>query len=461
MCLKLFLFSLLLMSSAIADDATKLAGHIKHKRFGGLKRVIKERYIRILTTKNSFDYYIYQGKARGIQYEMAREFTKFLNRRWIKKGDLKIQFELIPVDHDKLIPQLLAGKADIIATGMSITPARKKQVTFATPYRKVDEVIVTRAENILQDYHGKKFSVRKSSSYYEAIKNYNKKVKPEEFLKVEVVDENLQTGDIIELISLGKYDYTLADSYLAEMALNTFGGLAVHENHSFGKDVGLAWAVKKEDSKLLRELNKFMPKIRKGTLLGNVFDKKYFNDFNRIRSAEFDFKTSHISRYDQLIKKYAKKYGFDWRLLAALAYQESHFNADIVNKWGAIGLFQVKQMTANEPYVNIKNITGKDNVENNIHAGIKYLHWIKKTYFDPVEGMSEKAKLRMTMAAYNAGPGRVLQAIKLARKMKLNPLKWFRNVELAMLRLHKTEPVTYVSEINKRYVAFLLLKIDD
>ena len=78
--------------------------------------------------------------------------------------------------------------------------------------------------------------------------------------------------------------------------------------------------------------------------------------------------------------------------MAALCFQESRFKQNIKNEWGAIGLFQIKQSTADEPYINITEIEGPDNFENNIHAGIKYLHWIKKTYFDEYEGMSEKNK---------------------------------------------------------------------
>ena len=85
------------------------------------------------------------------------------------------------------------------------------------------------------------------------------------------------------------------------------------------------------------------------------------------------------------------------------------------------------------------------------------MSWIKKRYFDSEKEMKEKARIRMAMAAYNAGPARVLKAIKLAKRMKLDPNRWFRHVELAMLAMRKTEPVTYVSEINKRYVAYLLL----
>jgi len=150
-------------------------------------------------------------------------------------------------------------------------------------------------------------------------------------------------------------------------------------------------------------------------------------------------------------------YKFDWRLLSALSFQESRFDQSITNKWGAIGLFQIKQMTANEPYIKIKNITGHENTENNIHAGTKYLSWIRNRYFVPNKLMHDEDKIRMTLAAYNAFPRRVLQAISQAKKMGLDPNKWFRNVELAMLKLGYPEPVIYVSEINKHYVGYTLL----
>jgi membrane-bound lytic murein transglycosylase MltF len=113
-------------------------------------------------------------------------------------------------------------------------------------------------------------------------------------------------------------------------------------------------------------------------------------------------------------------------------------------------------MTANEPYINIPNISGIKNVEHNIHAGVKYLSWIKNRYFSK-KSIPLKDQYRLTMAAYNAGPARVRKAIKLAKKLKLNPNKWFRNVEYAMAHMRKLEPVYYVSEINKRYVSYKIL----
>jgi membrane-bound lytic murein transglycosylase MltF len=116
-------------------------------------------------------------------------------------------------------------------------------------------------------------------------------------------------------------------------------------------------------------------------------------------------------------------------------------------------------MTANEPYIKIPEISGEKNFDNNVHAGVKYLSWIKKRYFDPKKEMNEESRLRMMMASYNAGPRRVQQAINKAQEMGLDSNKWFRNVELAMLRLGYPEPVIYVSEINKHYVSYVLLGI--
>jgi len=443
------------------DTKHKLSEHLNIKVYGGLNRIIKDRYLRILTTKNSFDFYIYQGKAKGIQYEMARELVSFLNKKHTKDKKLpNIQFEMIPVDNDQLIPMLLAGKGDIIAAGLTATEERMKRIQFATPYKIVDEVVVTRKSNGDAPFAGKAFFVRKSSSYWESLSQYNREIAKKLKVKIKPVKEELHTENIMELISLGKYDYTLADSYIAEMALKTFKDLYIHKSRSFGRKVKIAWSVRKNDKDLLKELNLFMPKIKLGSLLGNVFSRKYFSDMNRIVSKDFDIKTSKLSQYDDLFKKYSKKYGFDWRLTAALCFQESRFNQNTVNQWGAIGLFQIKQMTADEPYIKIPNIRGKTNAENNIHAGIKYLSWIKKRYFDTKKNMTDGARIRMTLAAYNAGPGRVLKAIKLAEKMGLDSNAWFRQVELAMLKMGKTEPVSYVSEINKRYVSFLLLGIE-
>jgi membrane-bound lytic murein transglycosylase MltF len=450
MKLLIFFLSFVVLNANAEEELKK---HLSKVEAGGLNRILKKKYLRVLTTKNPYDYFIYQGRKKGLQYEMIREFTKHLNKKYVKKGELRIVFEMVPVDFDQLIPMLNEGKGDIIAVGLTRTAAREKLIEFTVPYRKVDQVIVTRKELEKTSWKGKTFHVQQNSSYFHSLSQHK------DLVKTETVDANFHAGNLMELVSLGKFDYTLVNSFWAKTIHNTFENLVVLKEKPFRKNIEISWGVRKDTLELLKELNTFLPKVKKGTLLGNMFSYKYFYDVGRISSKDFDLKTSKVSKYDDTFKKYAKKFHFDWRLLAAVSYQESRFDQSIVNKWGAIGLFQIKQMTANEPYINIPEVKGNENYDNNIHAGVKYLSWIKKRYFDSKPEMTEESRLRMMMAAYNAGPARVLRAIKKAREMGLNPNIWFRNVELAMLKTGHAEPVIYVSEINKHYVSYVLLGI--
>lgn len=448
---KLLLLIHLLFAQISWADA-KLQAHIDKIEQGGLQEIIKKRYLRVLTTKNAYDYYIYQGSRKGIQYEMVREFTKHLNKKYTKKGELPITFELIPVDFDQLVPMLTSGKGDFIAVGLTKTPNREQLINFTEPYQVVNDVVVTRKELKQQAWREKTFHVQAGSSYQKTLTKQK--------IKTESIDSNFNPADVLELISLKKYDYTLVNSFWAKTLSKLFTNLTIIKDQSFRKRVPISWGVNKKHKKILSELNKFLPKVKKGTLLGNIFNYKYFYNMGRIRAVNSNFKENKISNYDDLFRKYAKKFNLDWRLLAAVSYQESRFDQSIVNKWGAIGMMQIKQMTANEPYINIKKVKGLKNRENNVHAGSKYLAWIKKLYFDWNEKMDEKDRLRMTLASYNAGPRRVQQARSKAKKMGLNPNIWFRNVELAMLKRGYPEPVIYVSEINKHFVSYVLLGIE-
>ena len=432
---------LLLLFTFQCFAAKDLDDHLEDIEKNDIIQIKKNKYIRILTTKNEFDYYIYEGQHKGYQYEMIKAFIKYINKKYVKKSKIKIQFEMIPVDYDELIPMLNAGKGDLIASNLTITKKRSKLVSFSKPIKKTDEVLVS--NNKIKEI--KKVYVRKSSSYYQTLMKQD--------YEIITVDESLSTTEIIEKVSSGEYEATVSDRYYADIAKKVFKNINISKN-PIAKSRKIAWAVRKESPGLLWILNRFLPKIKKGSLLGNVFKRRYFQDVNHILKYK---KEKRISPFDELIKKYAMQYNWDWRLLVSLCYQESRFNPKVNNKWGAIGLFQIKQMTANEPYVNINKIKGIKNIENNIHAGVKYLTWIKNRYFDPIRGMKEKDRVRLTIASYNAGPGRVRRAIKKAKKMKLNSKKWFRHVEFALAKLNYMEPVNYVSEINKRYISYKLL----
>lgn len=441
----------LFLLSLAAYGGKKLAVHLGDKELNDLPQILENRYYRVLTSRNAFDYHVYQGRPRGYQYELIKAFTDKLNKKYRKKG-LKIQFELIPADYDQLIPMLLQGKGDLVAANLTATKERKELVDFTLPLRETKELLVTRSGLKDENPFLKKIALRKSSSYYESVKRWNQE-NEDNFFFVRYVDETLTPESIMELLSKGVYDYTLIDSYLYEIGKKVYPSLAKATVQPFADSSSLVGiAVRKNSPKLLAELNEFIPTVGSGSRLGNIIDAKYFND--AVLLATKQNPGGALSPYDDLLKKYAQKYDWDWRLLAALCFQESRFNQNIVNRWGAIGLFQVKQSTANEPYVGIKKIRGPKRAENNIHAGVKYLSWIRDNHFPD---LPPRRRIRMSLAAYNAGPTTVIRARKRAKKLGLDPDIWFRNVELAMTDMRKSEPVNYVSEINKRYVSYSLL----
>lgn len=251
----------------------------------------------------------------------------------------------------------------------------------------------------------------------------------------------------------------MADSLVAETAVEVYPELRILPGFTLREGAQLAWATHLTATALEKEMSAFLKKYEQGSLLGNMAVKKYFENLGPIRASRKDGRVT-LSPYDADLKQYAERFEFDWRLMAAVAYQESRFDANARNRSGAVGLFQIKPGTAREPYIGIKDVAGAKNVGNNIHAGIKYLAWIKERYFDAVETMAERDRVRMALAAYNAGPRSVARARERAAKMGLDPDRWFRNVEIAMLAMKKVEPVKYVSDINQNYLSYVMLGVE-
>jgi membrane-bound lytic murein transglycosylase MltF len=111
---------------------------------------------------------------------------------------------------------------------------------------------------------------------------------------------------------------------------------------------------------------------------------------------------------------------------------------------------QLLPTTASSKAVGIPDITV---LENNVHAGVKYLHWLHETYYSD-ESISPLDRMLFSFAAYNAGPGNMKRARRQAKKLGLNPNRWFGNVEIGMYRAVSGQPASYVRNIYKYYVTY-------
>jgi membrane-bound lytic murein transglycosylase MltF len=208
--------------------------------------------------------------------------------------------------------------------------------------------------------------------------------------------------------------------------------------------------MRKNSPQLSNVVNQYIHKIKKGSFLGNLIYKKYLNQEKWLAKVLQTNNIDKLYELSGLFKRYSSMYNLDWLLTSALAYQESRLNNKAVSHKGAVGIMQVLPSTAQDRNVKIDNIYL---LENNIHAGIKYLSFVHKRYFDKPE-ISPDDQLYFSLAAYNAGPAQIRRIRTKARQQGYNPNVWFNNVELMALKYISQEPVHYVSNISRYYVIY-------
>jgi membrane-bound lytic murein transglycosylase MltF len=445
-----------------APEATPLPeglGPVFQKPFqGDLDGMIKRRLIRVLTVQDPILYSVDRGREVGITYESIKAFEKELNEKLGNKV-VTVYVVPIPVGRDQLIPGLVSGKGDIAAGLITITPERQKQVAFSDPVASgVREVLVTGPDAppvaSLDELSGKEVFVRASSSYAEHIRKLNERFraqgKPE--LRIEAAAESLTDGDILEMVSAGLAPATVVDDVLADLYTQVFP--ALRKNSDIASPPGdIAWAFRKGSPKLAEALNAFVRKNKVGSLAGNVLVNKYLKTTKWVKNARSSEDRKRFETMVGLFKKYGGKYDLDYLLMAAQGYQESGLDQSKRSQVGAIGVMQVMPATARDRAVNIPDI---ENLESNIHAGIKYVRWMEDNFYDE-PGISPLDKALFVFASYNAGPGRVAGLRKQAKAEGLDPNKWFNNVELVAAKKIGRETVTYVSNIYKYYLAYQMM----
>ena len=188
---------------------------------------------------------------------------------------------------------------------------------------------------------------------------------------------------------------------------------------SIQEEESLGWAVKKDNQKLCEQINEFINKAEKEGLLAKIYEKYY----GRIEIFDyFDLKKFHeriksrLPKYKSMIMKISSKYGFDWRMISAVVYQESHFNASAKSRTGVLGLMQVTKVTADQ-----MGIEDRLDPEQSLKAGIKYLN-IQYEKFSEIK--NDHQRLLFALASYNVGYGHVKDAQKIAEERGLDKNKW-------------------------------------
>jgi membrane-bound lytic murein transglycosylase MltF len=422
---------------------------------GDLDGIIERQRLRVSVPHNPLAV-AYDGEKRiGLAVEIERELEAWLEETL----DTGIDVILMPMPRDRLLPAVLEGQADLSMGNWTVTPERSESYAFTDPIRTgVDEILVTgpAAPDVVSfdDLARYGLYLRTSSSYHAHIQSLNEDriAKGLEPIPVSEANPLLEDYDLLDLVNAGIAPAIIVDNHKAEFWAQLFPDIKLHPElttHSGGE---IAWALRPDSSKLLAHINSFVAKIRKGTLLGNILINRYLGSIewiDDIRNRET------MGRFDEVapfIQTHSQAYEFDWIMVLAQAYQESKLDHSLKSPAGAVGVMQILPDTAADPNVAIPDIS---TIDNNVHAGVRYLRFLRERYFSDPE-ITDLDQTLLSFAAYNAGPANIAKARKKATELGLDPNVWFDNVETATARTVSREPVIYVRNIFKYYVAFQL-----
>ncbi len=427
------------------------------KRFSGdLDQIKERRVLRVLLRNNAASYFVYRGELMGFEYELAREFADYHGLR------LEI---VVPPSYRELTSWLLEGRADIAFGFLEPEDTQRKLgVDYSKPYHYARQHIVVARDDpadSLEDLDYRTVFVRHHSHYWERLSALQQQGAG---FQLRATDDATETEELIQWIARGKNKATMAGEHLLNIELAK--GVPVRSAYTLDEEVAHAVALRARNPQLKQALDGFVKRIYRSEYY-NITYRKYFESQRSVqklaRGRVIDPLTGKISPYDELVREYANRYGFDWRLVTAQMYQESRFDPKARSHIGARGLMQLMPRTARE--MGVKDI---NDPAHSIHGGIKYLDWLRDRFENELP-ISER--LWFTLAAYNAGAGHVQDARRLARKLGYDSNRWFDHTEKAMLLLAKKqyaskarygyvngrEPVDYVREIKERFEAYINL----
>ncbi len=417
-----------------------------------LAAIKKRRVIRVLTQNHPATYFVWRGELLGFEYDLVREFAR--------RQGLRVEI-IVPPTWGDMIPWLEQGRGDLIAASMTVTEERKgKKIRFSRPYNHVREVVVTRANDRIgsvADLEGRTVVVSPATSYWQSLSRLRREGAQ---FALEPAPAGVTTDELIDKVARSEYDLTVADSHLLDIALTWRDD--VKAAFPLTDPRPHAWAVTPDKAELLEAINAYLESIERSTFY-NLTYRKYFENPHAIRQhvEHRALRSGQFSPYDEIVRRYAQRYGFDWRLIVAQMYQESRFDANARSWAGAQGLLQVLPRTARE-----LGLPDLKDPATGIHAGVKYNAWLRDRFTGEI---SKSEAVWFGLAAYNAGYGHVSDARQLAAQIGLDRDRWFGHVERAMLLLSKPEyhrrvrfgyvqgqqPVRYVHEIKARYDAYV------
>ncbi len=393
-----------------------------------------------------------KGQSIGVEYHRLRAFEQFLNRGAADGRSLRLK--LIPRAKDQLLAALQRGEGDLIAPGEMLSLRKGTRVRASAPIRRqVPLILVTRQgerryQN-LEQLSGRSIALAAGSAAGEALGQLNQRLLHDKRapIVIEWVDPSLAVEDVLEMVQAGIYSVTVVEQSIAERWAKVMPRLRLERHLPVGPAGDLRWFLRPDAPMLAASIDRFLKEYRSPDDQDAVFQRVY----RRLYRVHYPLGRNERLRLEKLrplLQKHAAQQQLDWLALAAVAFKESSLNPAARGAGGATGLMQVTPVAARA--VGVSDIGVPDN---NVLAGAKYLAMIRRNYFSSPQ-LNERERLAFVLAAYNMGPNRVQSLRAEAKRRGLNPNQWFFQVERIAMEQMGMGVVSYVSSVNKYYLAY-------
>ncbi|MBI1425413.1 MAG: membrane-bound lytic murein transglycosylase MltF [Gammaproteobacteria bacterium] len=414
-----------------------------------LGQVLASGELRVLTRNAGTTYYEGPHGPAGLEYQLLKRFAKHLGVKLVIT---------VPDNLNDILEDISKGNADIAAAGLTVTKEREKSVRFSPAYQTITQELVynvnkTRPKN-LDDLDDGTLEVVAQSSHAERLQE----LKSEHQDLSWVENQNADSTELLSLVSEGLIDYTVADSN--EVAINRRFYPELKVAFEISKPQELAWAFPKtQDTSLYDAASKFMTELKESGELDRILKSNYQHASNFDYTGTNSFLGqihNRLPAYRNYFEEAAKAYNLDWRLLAALSYQESHWRPHAVSYTGVRGIMMLTQATAKH-----LGVEERTDARESILGGARYLRYLIDKLPDDIK---EPDRTWIAVAAYNVGYGHVEDARAITDTLGNNPHKWI-DIKASLPYLAKRkwykqtehgyargwEPVRYVENIRSYY----------
>jgi len=427
-----------------------LMGCSESPRPSTLQRVQEEGVLRVVTRNGPATYFQDRNGETGFEYELVKRFA----------DDLGVSLQIETADNlDAIFQQLNQPNGPELATpGLMPDQANARLALFSRPYMELTPQVIyrngQRRPTRPQDMVGKRILVLKGSSHADQLAELKRQLPELEYAET----DDLEVVDLLRMVDEGQIELTVVDS--SELAMNQVYFPKVRVAFDLGDARALSWAVASgSDRSLLDKVDTFLDRARKKGILQQL-QERYYGHVEVLGYVGAYTFAQHLQqrlpRYEKYFREAAKQQGVDWRLLAAIGYQESHWLPTATSKTGVRGLMMLTRRTAEA-----MGVANRLDPRQSIDGGAKYFVHVHQNLPDSVR---EPDRSWFALAAYNVGRGHLDDARKLAQNAGLNPNKWL-DVKKMLPRLaekkwySKTrygyarggEPVHFVANIRRYY----------